>query len=117
SLVEICQRMMAKRPELRYDSASEVADRLTQWLADRGRTLRGGRVSSEQESGVGSGILSRFQVRPPSSKIPPPPPSSETISNRAADVDTTRLNGSSGVDLGDDEITLAPLDDDSREDK
>ncbi len=117
SLVEVCNRMMAKRPELRYDSAEEVANRLTQWLADRGRTLRGGRISSEQETGVGSGILSRFQVRPPSSKISPTPPSSETISNRAANVDTTRLNDSSGVDLGDDEITLAPLDDDPREEK
>jgi hypothetical protein len=90
---------------------------LTKWLADRGRRLRGVRISSEQESGVGSGILSRFQVRPPSSKIAPTPPSSETISNRAANVDTTRLNDSSGVDLGDDEITLAPLDDDPREEK
>lgn len=117
SLVEICNRMMAKRPELRYESATEVADRLTQWLADRGRKLRGGRIATEHESGVGSGILSRFQVRPPSSKVTTTPPSSETISNRASSIDTTRLNDSSGVDLGDDEITLAPLDDDPSEEK
>src|SRR5690606_28535126 len=42
SLVEICNKMMAKRPELRFESATEVAERLTQWLADRGRKLRGG---------------------------------------------------------------------------
>lgn len=114
SLVEICNKMMAKRPELRFESANEVAERLTQWLADRGRKLRGGRLTPEGENGVGSGILSRFTVRPPSSHVAPTPPSSETISNRAANVDTARLDGS-GVDLGDDEITLAPLDDDSHE--
>src|SRR5690606_20008890 len=85
--------------------------RLTQWLADRGRKLKGGRIDTSEGSGVGSGILSRFSVRPPSGPFVPTPPSSETISNRGANIDTDRLSGS-GVDLGDDEITLAPLDDD-----
>jgi eukaryotic-like serine/threonine-protein kinase len=117
SLVEICNKMMAKRPELRFETADQVSERLTQWLADRGRKLRGGRIANEGDSGVGSGILTRYAIRPPSSKISPTPPSSETISNRASNVDTDRLNGSSGVDLGDEEITLAPLDDDPHQEK
>lgn len=35
-LVEICMRMMAKKPEQRYQSAREVADVLARWLATHG---------------------------------------------------------------------------------
>ncbi|WP_425399810.1 serine/threonine protein kinase [Aeoliella sp.] len=113
SLVEICQKMMNKRPELRFESASEVADRLTQWLADRGRKVRGGSIEpSDEGSGVGSGILTRFGVRPPSSAISTPP-SSETMSNAAADRDTRRLDDSSSdVIIDEDDISLAPLEED-----
>lgn len=113
SLVEVCQKMMNKRPELRFETASEVADKLIQWLAERGRTIRGGRTGNYEEgSGVGSGILTRFAVRPPSSKANLTPPSSETISNRASDRDTKNLNDPSGIgDWDDEEISLAPLDD------
>lgn len=114
SLIDICQKMMSKRPELRYESASEVAERLTQWLAERGRTVRGGSIETGDEgSGVGSGILTRFGVRPPSSVVKTPP-SSETISNAAADRDTKRLNEAQGSVIGMDEedISLAPLEED-----
>jgi serine/threonine protein kinase len=114
SLIEICSKMMSKRPELRYDSATEVAERLTAWLASRGRKVRGGSIETGDEgSGVGSGILTRFAVRPPSSSVSTPP-SSETMSNTAADRDTKRLYESteSGVIIDDEDITLAPLDDD-----
>jgi serine/threonine-protein kinase len=113
SLIEICNKMMNKRPELRYESATEVATKLTEWLADRGRKVGGGSIaSSDEDSGVGSGILGRYGVRPPSG-IGATPPSSETISNVAADRDTKRLSDSSGSGvIIDDDITLAPLDDD-----
>ncbi len=114
SLIEICSKMMNKRPELRFETANEVAERLTQWLAGRGRKVGGGSIETGDEgSGVGSGILTRFGVRPPSSAIGTPP-SSETMSNTAADRDTKRLddNADSGLVVDDEDITLAPLEDD-----
>jgi len=111
SLIDICNRMMHKRPELRFESANEVAEKLTQWLAERGRKVRGGSIeSSDEGSGVGSGILTRFAVRPPSSSIGTPQ-SSETMSNVAADRDTKRLDDSpSSAIIEDEDISLAPLD-------
>lgn len=37
SLVEICTKMMAKRPEQRYQTAKDVVQALGQWLAQHGR--------------------------------------------------------------------------------
>jgi eukaryotic-like serine/threonine-protein kinase len=56
-LLEICTRMMAKRPSARYQSAQEVADALGDWLRARGHNV---------DSGVGSGSFGR-QVHPGSS--------------------------------------------------
>ncbi len=109
SLVEMCQKMMSKKPILRYQSAQEVVDKMTEWLAERGLAPQGGKVakSDEEGSGVGSGILTRFAVKPPPVGSSP---SSETISNIAANRDTDRLDeDSSGID--DEDISLAPLDD------
>ena len=65
SIVEICEVMMAKKPDERYQSAGEVAAMLKEWLADRGRTIGGGHIEQgEHESGVGSGIFSRFGIGP-----------------------------------------------------
>ena len=112
SLIDICSKMMNKRPELRYESANEVAERLTQWLADRGRKVQGGSIeTSDEGSGVGSGILTRFAVRPPSSTVGTPP-SSETMSNAAADRDTKNLNESGSGVIIDDDLGLAPIEDD-----
>jgi eukaryotic-like serine/threonine-protein kinase len=118
SLIEICSKMMSKRPELRYETATDVAEKLTGWLASRGRKVRGGSIDTGDEgSGVGSGILTRFAVRPPSSTVGTPP-SSETMSNTAADRDTKRLSDSSGSGvIMDDDIGLAPLDDDEPQSK
>ncbi len=110
SLIEICQKMMSKKPILRYQSAQEVADKMTEWLAERGLAPKGGKVakSDEEGSGVGSGIFTRFALKPPPVGSSP---SSETISNIAANRDTDRLDEqSSGID--DEDISLAPLDDD-----
>jgi len=124
SLIEICNKMMSKRPELRYENAEEVAMKLTAWLADRGVKVSGGGVDTPDEgSGVGSGILTRFGVRPPSSKLGSnlgskisgagsTPPSSETMSNVAADRDTKRLDGSPSSLIMDEDIGLAPIEDD-----
>jgi serine/threonine protein kinase len=55
-LVNICNRMMAKRADDRYQTASEVAERLTEWLADRGIAV-GDSGKRKEPSGSGSGGL------------------------------------------------------------
>ncbi|MCA9235475.1 MAG: serine/threonine protein kinase [Planctomycetales bacterium] len=65
-LVNICNRMMAKKPEDRYQTATEVAERLTEWLAERGHTVGavgkkdGG--SGSGSDGVGSDVFKRFSA-------------------------------------------------------
>ncbi|MEM6799400.1 MAG: serine/threonine-protein kinase [Planctomycetota bacterium] len=112
SLLEICARMMCKKPEERYQTAGEVAEKLTDWLASRGRKLGGGHVASSEDegSGVGSGILSRFSVAPPIATPLPTPASSETLS--ASGRDTKKLNGPDTA-ADEEDIGLAPLEDDS----
>jgi len=65
-LVDICLKMMAKKPEHRYGSAAEVAEALGQWLAAQGR-------SGESSSGrlTGDGSSGRGLARPPG--MPPLP--------------------------------------------
>ena len=36
-LVDICQKMMAKKPDQRYQSMAEVSKALADWLASKGR--------------------------------------------------------------------------------
>lgn len=108
SLVNICQRMMAKKPEGRPQTAGEVARLLNEWLADRGESTVGGSSSGSGVaagsdglgSGVGSGILSRFST-----------PTSGSGSGRAASSDTGKLYAASSVET-DEDIGLAPIDDD-----
>ena len=111
SLVEICARMMSKKAEERYQTAGEVSEKLGDWLAERGRKIGGGRLSTSDDdgSGVGSGILGRFSVPPPLATPLPTPASSETLSS--ADRDTAKLHGPD-TDAEDQDIGLAPLDDD-----
>jgi serine/threonine protein kinase len=110
SLVDICERMMAKKPEDRYQTAANVAKLLTSWLAERGRTLGGGHIEgSEPDSGIGSGIFTRFSVAPPTPQPGVTPASSETMS--AADRDTARLtDDGSNTSALDENIGLAPID-------
>lgn len=113
SLVEICESMMAKRPIERPQTAGDVAGILKDWLADRGKSL-GGRTLENREpghdSGVGSGVFTRFAmgVPTPSSGKVPPSGSGRTIS--VSDRDTKKLDEKSGAGGPEEEIGLAPLD-------
>jgi serine/threonine-protein kinase len=110
SLVDLCETMMAKKPDDRFQSAGEVAEQLKSWLADRGRTLGGGHIEPREDgSGVGSGVFSRFALGTPT----PPPlkaPSGSSRTVSGSDRDTERLDQGSGATV-DEEITLAPIDD------
>jgi serine/threonine protein kinase len=113
SLVDMCESMMAKRPIERPQTAGEVASMLKEWLADRGRSIGGGTIEprdKSHESGVGSGIFTRYALgggSPSSGKSPTG--SSRTIS--VSDRDTKKLDEKgSGPAAPEEEIGLAPLD-------
>jgi serine/threonine protein kinase len=113
SLVEICEIMMSKKPADRFQSAGEVATQLKAWLADRGRTLGGGTIEgyeSDRDSGIGSGVFTRFSLGIPApSSGKPQSGSSRTIS--VSDRDTKKLDEKgSGAGGPEEEIGLAPLD-------
>lgn len=64
TLLHICEKMMSKKPEDRYQTAGDVAERLAEWLADRGQDVgesgKSGKRSDSGSGGVGSGVFRRF---------------------------------------------------------
>lgn len=61
SLVNICNRMMAKDPDSRFQTAGEVTEQLTEWLSDRGYEVGdSGKRSGSDSAGVGSDVFRRF---------------------------------------------------------
>jgi serine/threonine protein kinase len=60
-LVEFCLKMMAKRPEDRYQTADEIAAELTRWLLAQGQQIQTG------------SSLSSERLTPPPMKKPTPP--------------------------------------------
>jgi serine/threonine-protein kinase len=112
SLVEICEIMMSKKPDDRFQSAGDVAAQLKSWLADRGRSLGGGTIEehdSTHGSGVGSGVFSRFGLGTPTPSSGKASGSGRTISG--SDRDTKKLDEKGSRGGGpEEEIGLAPLD-------
>jgi len=51
---------MSKQPDDRYQTAGDVAERLTDWLADRGQEVGDSGKRSDSGSGIGSGVFRRF---------------------------------------------------------
>ena len=104
---------MSKKPIDRPQTAGEVAAMLKEWLADRGKSLGGHTIEPREPghgSGVGSGVFTRFSlgVPTPSSGKAPASGSSRTIS--VSDRDTKKLDEKSGAGGPEEEIGLAPLD-------
>ena len=61
TLLHICEKMMLKDPDERYQTAGDVAERLAEWLADRGQDVGDSSKKSASDSGgVGSGVFRRF---------------------------------------------------------
>ncbi|MAT68994.1 MAG: serine/threonine protein kinase [Planctomycetaceae bacterium] len=119
-LVNICNRMMAKQPDDRYQTATEVADRLTEWLSERGYTVGAGAKngSGDGSDGIGSDVFRRFASGASAvGASATPPPASATNSGvgrtqtaRATAVKARPAASASGADEVD--LTLAPLDED-----
>ena len=113
SLVNICNRMMAKKPQDRYQTAGEVAEKLTEWLADRGvsptRT-----PTKEKKSGdnVESDVFRRFAA---SIESTGPKSDADGSGNSASESGSSASGILSGID--DAEIGLAPLEDEQEERK
>src|SRR3954451_2215364 len=113
SLVEICEAMMSKKPIERPQTAGDVSTILKDWLADRGKSLGGHTIEPREPghgSGGGSGVFTRFSLGTPtpSSGKAPASGSSRTIS--VSDRDTKKLDEKSGAGKPEEEIGLAPLD-------
>ncbi len=60
TLLHICEKMMLKDPDERYQTAGDVAERLTEWLADRGHEVGNSGKKSGTGSGVGSDVFRGF---------------------------------------------------------
>ncbi len=117
SLVDICRRMMAKKPEQRPQTAGEIATILRNWLADRdydggsGSGLGGGSGlgasgSSGLGSGIGSGILNRYAA------MAKPSSGAGTGNSQGSNDDTKKLYASSSQGT-DEDIGLAPLEEEN----
>ena len=116
-LVNICNRMMAKRADERYQTAGEVAERLTEWLADRGIAVgdSGKRKDSSGSGGGGAGglgsdVFRRFAAS--MSKI------GNESGNRASSAGTSNGGGRKPAAVAmkasnepEEEMMLAPLED------
>ncbi|MEM9352378.1 MAG: serine/threonine-protein kinase [Planctomycetota bacterium] len=107
SLVTICNRMMAKNPADRYQTAQEVADRMADWLADRGVDVASGSTAKPGggSDGVGSDIYGRFAA---------------ALSKAGTDSGSGVLDGGSSggrstpvPQIDEEDLELAPLEEDS----
>jgi serine/threonine protein kinase len=101
-LVNVCNRMMSKKPESRYQSAEEVVQALASWLADRGYETGGPGSSGgfRRPGGLSGGY--DFGVGRLARPMPPPQAGMDTASGM--DRDTSKIE--------DEEIGLAPLEED-----
>jgi len=109
TLVHICERMMAKKVEDRYQTASDVAERLAEWLADRGHEIGDSAKKLDSGTGLGSGVFRRF---------------ADSIGRSASDSGSVVHDSKTAPDAGsngaasptvdeEEEIGLAPLDEEA----
>lgn len=107
SLVIICNRMMAKAIEDRYQTAGEVSNELTDWLADRGVEVGdSGKRSGSDSGGVGSDVFRRFAAS-----------MGKTGADSSSAKNSGVLNKPASPPEPEEDIGLAPLEDDAPEEK
>ncbi len=112
SLVDICESMMSKKPIERPQTAGELSAHLKEWLAERGRSIGGGQIENRdpgRDTGVGSGVFTRFSLgmATPSSSAKG---SGSGRTMPVSDRDTKKLDEKSGAGKSEEELGLAPLD-------
>jgi len=112
TLLNICNRMMSKKREDRYQSAGDVAERLTEWLADRGVAPGdSSKKLSSSSDGMGSDVFRRFAAS-----------IGQTGSDAGSGLHSGLTASSSGLTrklavktLPEEEIGLAPLEEEEKE--
>ena len=91
-LIDICLKMIAKKPEDRYQSAAETADALVKWLVAHGQAIPSGSSSGISSSNLTGDILGKSSVREPipsqrrkpaKDALPPPLPTQPSSSATA----------------------------------
>ncbi|NOZ39603.1 MAG: serine/threonine protein kinase [Planctomycetes bacterium] len=113
-LLHICEKMMLKKPEERYQTAGEVATRLTDWLADQGQDV--GESSKKSGSGSGSGVGSGIFRRFADSISRTSGDSGSAIRQDVLDPSTVG-QGQSSTELDQQELELAPLEEEALEEE
>ncbi len=73
-LVDICAKMMAKKPDQRYQSADEVAKALAQWLVAQGRMVDSGSGGSSSGRLIGAATNQTNQRAAPCGRYAAGPP-------------------------------------------
>ncbi|MEQ8210567.1 MAG: serine/threonine-protein kinase [Lacipirellulaceae bacterium] len=106
SLVVICNRMMAKSADERYQTAGEVNEALSDWLADRGYDVgdSGKRTGSSDSGGVGSDVFRRFAAS-----------MGKTSGDSGAKQKTSDSGRPSAPPEPEEDIGLAPIEDETAE--
>ncbi len=70
-LIRICLRMMAKKPDDRFQTGTEVAEALSAWLADHGHSVESGSGSGSSSGRLAAVALTRGELATASSDRPP----------------------------------------------
>ena len=114
TLIHICEKMMAKEPDERYQTAGEVAERLSEWLGDRGHAVGDSGKRSNDGSGVGSDVFKGFAATFSRQS------SLSGVGQSDSAIKTTVSSGKSNPTVEDEadvEIGLAPLEEDAPKDE
>ncbi|MFV2066710.1 MAG: serine/threonine protein kinase [Pirellulales bacterium] len=114
-LVNICNHMMVKSPDGRFQTSREVSQTLVAWLAEQGKTVPGGSGSgviplakADTESAPGSGAQPATQPRTTPSIPVRSPGDSDTLT--LADDETTKASNRKSDEVGESSsIQLVPV--------
>ncbi len=105
ALVDICDQMMAKSPDERLQTATEVAQELTEWLATVGKNITEPTGSSDSANLTAAAEEAKLWQLPADPESPPAAPSSKIPSAQPAGTAAgSQASGEEG------ELGLAPAD-------